>query len=473
MEGAYIEDQDGRRICFGIPKRAFDLFGLSLDGRAAADADEHLSFWMSADKQAIGVVFRQGCTFGHLVMRRRGDQRWALVSQTNNLSSAEIAADKMVDAMRVGEPPEGVPPGATPRPPLYEGKGAGTYAVLTDGYAHYPAAVVMQELYLALPRPDKNFASDMRSANFDSRMWELYLLACFREQGITVRQDHPSPDFFLERQGATAYVEAVTAHSISGPIQMPSRPTFAPTDPGERQAGAAAARFAKTLRSKLQKNYQAFAHVQGNPFALAIADFHQSASMVWSRESLPCYIYGFVTEVIETPDGPVASRRAISHLQDNNKLPTGLFLDPANRHLSAIIFSNAGTMAKFNRMGYLAGLRPPGLRMERYGLIFDRRPGVLDPIEFRGDILSAEYEALWPGGECWCQELEVYHNPLAAYPISHALFPGASHWFERDGEIVCEAYWENTFLSSVTALKWDQEEIDRALESAGAEPRLL
>src|SRR5690606_11395848 len=73
MEGAYIEDQDGRRICFGIPKRAFDLFGLSLDGRAAADADEHLSFWMSADKQAIGVVFRQGCTFGHLVMRRRGD----------------------------------------------------------------------------------------------------------------------------------------------------------------------------------------------------------------------------------------------------------------------------------------------------------------------------------------------------------------------------------------------------------------
>nr|MDA3877357.1 hypothetical protein [Halothiobacillus sp.] len=175
-----------------------------------------------------------GCMFGHLVVRRRSDQRWALVSKTNNLSSDELAVDKMVDAMRVGEPTEKVPLGTAPRPPLYEGKGSGTYAVLTDGYAHYPAAVVMQEVYLALPRPDKNFASDMRSANFDSRMWELYLLACFREQGITVSQDHPSPDFLLKRQGAMAYVEAVTAHSMGGPIQMPSQPTFAPTDRGER-----------------------------------------------------------------------------------------------------------------------------------------------------------------------------------------------------------------------------------------------
>jgi hypothetical protein len=34
-------------------------------------------------------------------------------------------------------------------------------------------------------------------------------------------------------------------------------------------------------------------------------------------------------------------------------------------------------------------------------------------------------------------ELEVFHNPLAARPIPFDLIPGATHWFERDGEIKC------------------------------------
>jgi hypothetical protein len=35
---------------------------------------------------------------------------------------------------------------------------------------------------------------------------------------------------------------------------------------------------------------------------------------------------------------------------------------------------------------------------------------------------------LWPEGEMWCQELEHYHNPLAANPIPFDLLPGATHW---------------------------------------------
>lgn len=125
---------------------------------------------------------------------------------------------------------------------------------------------------------------------------------------------------------------------------------------------------------------------------------------------------------------------------------------PAYGHLSAIVFSNAGTMTKFNRMGFLAGIRPPGLGMVRRGTIYDRTPGALEPLEFEGDILSDEYTALWPGGECWCQELEVYHNPLATNPFPHDLLPGATHWFERNGELVSEAYWESSFMASVTIL---------------------
>jgi len=118
-----------------------------------------------------------------------------------------------------------------------------------------------------------------------------------------------------------------------------------------------------------------------------------------------------------------------------------------------VLFSNAATLAKFNRMGFLAGWRPPGLDMVRRGILFDRTPGAVDAIPFELSVLSSEYEALWPWGEAWCQELEVYHNPLATNPIPFDLIPGATHWFERDGDIECSTIWANSVLSSITDLR--------------------
>jgi hypothetical protein len=56
------------------------------------------------------------------------------------------------------------------------------------------------------------------------------------------------------------------------------------------------------------------------------------------------------------------------------------------------------------------------------------------------------------GGEAWCVELEVYHNPMANVPFDFDLLPGATHWFEWDGEIVCRASWKNLVISSVTTV---------------------
>jgi hypothetical protein len=120
-------------------------------------------------------------------------------------------------------------------------------------------------------------------------------------------------------------------------------------------------RFAKTLRSKLQREYEKLPHVQGNPFALAIADFHAPSSMVWSREALPSYLYGIYPSVSQGPEGRNAIGTPISKLLGKDEIPAGLFKDPAMSHLSGIIFSNAATLGKFNRMGFLAGWRPPGL----------------------------------------------------------------------------------------------------------------
>lgn len=129
------------------------------------------------------------------------------------------------------------------------------------------------------------------------------------------------------------------------------------------------------------------------------------------------------------------------------------YQEPIPYRCSAPAASNAATLSKFNRMGFLAGWQPPDLDMVRQGILFDRTPNAIEPRPFEMSISSPGYEALWPQGEAWCQELEFFHNPLATNPVPFDLIPGATHWFKRDGEIECNTIWENRVLASVTHLR--------------------
>lgn len=78
--------------------------------------------------------------------------------------------------------------------------------------------------------------------------------------------------------------------------------------------------------------------------------------------------------------------------------PAGLFRNANHSELSAVIFTNACTLGKFNRVAVSAGAVAKGLRYVRYGKFFDRTPGALDGIPFCLDAQSVEYRALWPQG---------------------------------------------------------------------------
>ncbi|MBS1095256.1 hypothetical protein [Gluconobacter wancherniae] len=449
---------DEHHLIKPIPTREFELYALSLERGPNFDPAQIFSAYKVGRGSAAGCILfnPDRRVFSTIAMRRRIDFCWVLTDQASLFPSPEMALHHLGIVMRGGDAPELLPSGMRRRRPLMKVGPRGVakeFKLLSNTISHLPALVAISECYLALPNPDENFVTDLQTSNFSSRLFELYLLACFREQGIVVQQNHVSPDFWIENNGSTCWVEAVTANSGtsgSGGIGDWER---APTDRNERMSGAPAARFARTLRSKLQRNYHEMNHVRGEAFAIAIADFHASGSMVWSREALPTYLYGVRAHV----EGEGERRRAvsvpISHLIDEHAIPAGLFRDPNFAHLSAIIFSNAATLAKFNRMGFLAGVKPPRLRMTRMGVIFDRTPGALEPIEFELEVGSNEYASLWPQGEEWCQELEVFHNPMATKPLPFSLIPGATHWFEGDGDIECRTIWKNTVLSSITLLR--------------------
>jgi hypothetical protein len=453
---------DDERLIKPVSERQFELYALSLERGPNFDPAHIFDAYQVGRGSACGCILLDPDrrVFTTLALRRRVDHCWVRVAEAGPFDTPEAALDRLSMDMRGGDLPEPLPPGARKRRSLIEIGPRGIspeFKLLSSTISHLPALMAVGECYLALPNPDANFVTDLQTNNFASRLFELYLLACFREQSLIVRQDHVSPDLWIERDGATCWIEAVTANSETPRSGGIGDWVHAPVDRNERLTGAPAERFAKTLRGKLQRDYHELDHVKGQSFAIAIADFHESGSMVWSREALPTYLYGLRANV----EGEGAQRRAIgtpiANLTGKHGIPAGLFRDPDFAHLSAVVFSNAATLAKFNRMGFLAGWRPPGLMMIRRGILFDRTPGALEPIDFELSVDSSEYQSLWPCGEAWCQELEVFHNPQAAQPIPFDLIPGATHWFERNGDVECSTIWANSVLASVTHLRMSSE----------------
>ena len=258
-------------------------------------------------------------------------------------------------------------------------------------------------------------------------------------------QPNASPDFRIEnRRGCIAWVEAVTANP---PVPYEHRNAPLGQIPTEREElffGAAAVRFAKTLGNKLDQHYDQLAHVAGQPFMIALADFHAPASMTWSREALAGYLYGEGARVEDVGGRKRAKPVKATHLLGETGFEAGLFTDDRHAESSAVIFTNACSIAKFNRVGVSGLGAPKGFRYTRVGRFFDRTPGALEGIPFCLDVTSDEYRGLWPQRyEPWNAELEVFHNPFAKHPIPLDILPEACHWIDEDGEKVCRSLLRN------------------------------
>jgi hypothetical protein len=434
-----------------LPQTLFDVYALALPRGHGFGERPPIEGWQTEDGNAYGVVTCEETSrdFGILVIRRRIDQVWTVTQEMHGLPSRESARSALESHLVENAPAEPLPPNTGPRPALHDLAGRTPSDIFRALFrpTHYVAAWTMNQLYLALPSPDPNWAADCQTTNFHTRLWEAQLLASFREQGLLVTQPYPSPDFRIEnRHGGAAWVEAVTANPPVPYNHVNSPPSLQPADKKELFLGPAALRFAKTLGSKLQRNYDQLQHVRGMPFALALADFHAPAAMVWSREALPSYLYGFYAETEPTP-----ALRPASTLLGDSEFPAGLFSDDRCPSLSAVIFSNACSIAKLNRVPISAGAHASDFRYVRIGNFFDRNPGAFEGIPFCLEITSQDYRNLWPQRyEPWTAELEVLHNPFARHPLPHDLLPEATHWFDRDGEIVCESHYETSILWSVT-----------------------
>jgi hypothetical protein len=146
--------------------------------------------------------------------------------------------------------------------------------------------------------------------------------------------------------------------------------------PGRASAhidGELAIRLGGALFSKLSRRSWELPHVAGKPLVLAIQNFAREQSLHFADTALAHYLYGFRSYSERSPDGRLlvytADVEAIQG-EGGKSMPSNFFATPGAEHISAVLWTNSGTVAKFARMGFQRGLDSQGIHMARAGLRF-------------------------------------------------------------------------------------------------------
>ena len=292
---------------------------------------------------------------------------------------------------------------------------------------------------------------------FDQRLWELYLWATFREGGYDVAHGE-APDFRVSAPGIAFAVEATTvAPSKDGVLSQHPDPKT-PEEIAAFLADYMPMKYGNSLTNKLKrrsaagKAYWEEGGAAGLPFVIAVADFHKPSSegelgsMTYTQSAIWAYLYGFTTDW-EMVDGKlvITNHDLNSHTFKGKTIESGFFSLPDAENISAVIFSNAGTLAKFDRIGVLAGYAPPNHRYIRSGIRYDPDPNAVTGTWFVEEVGIEGYS------EGWADELQVFHNPRALRPLPKECFgPLNQHFFEH-GHMVTY-FGANAVLSSFTMI---------------------
>jgi hypothetical protein len=149
--------------------------------------------------------------------------------------------------------------------------------------------------------------------------------------------------------------------------------------------------------------------------------------LLFGSVGLERYLYGLSGRPGKlTSQGYLPILRTLKvHRVGRKTIPSGFFNLDGAENVSAVIFSNSGTLAKFDRMAVQAD--PEEHVLYRFGQCADPHPTALRPASFRYRVGHSEFE------ESWVHGLNVFHNPRALHPLARRTF----------GQDAYEVFFEN------------------------------
>jgi len=450
----------------------FNMYTLGTRHSMARVVAEELSWWADLDEQIIGLVFRDRTDndYGWILLARDRSGRFRWVKMDHSQRSAGYATvgvrnaiafalknDNLAELGSQGDEPN-EPFDLLHLPPDTDSAKLHPYfRELAFSPGKEPARAAVREIGPWLAPSDPHFVQEFQFQQFDQRLWELYLWAAFRELGFDIEQLE-APDFICRAPGIAFAVEATTVSpSKGGPLLAHPNPET-PSEIRDFLSDYMPMKFGSSLVSKLNKkdvqgrHYWEREETKDKPFVLAIADFHKPAeehqlgSMTFTHSALWPYLYGHRVEW-EMNEGQLVTRavKNSSHSFRGKSVPSGFFDQPGAENVSAVLFSNAGTVAKFDRMGAVAGFAAPDHRYLRAGFRFNPDPNATRGIPFSTDVTDPTYV------EGWSDELQIFHNPNARIPLAHDWLSGLAQFYFK-GEDQFSLIPEHHVWSSMTVL---------------------
>ncbi len=147
---------------------------------------------------------------------------------------------------------------------------------------------------------------------------------------------------------------------------------------------------------------------------------------------------------------------AEQHRIGEKVIPSNFFGQPDTEHISAVLFTNSGTSAKFSRMGYQHGYSNNHVDITRTGFFWNTDPETMDPTFFSYNLVEP------PLVETWGQGLVISHNPDAMHPLPRDFFVGAVQEGVEDGKLVASAMGFHPLSSMTYVVHFGEERPPRA-----------
>ena len=444
--------EESLKVCKQLSPARFNHYAIGMRLSFARYTCEELSYWASHDERLLGMVGRDRYDNDYLCMVFARDQKgcFRCTEPKVNFLSARRAEDALLEEIKriinskeidtygqQGDESD-VPVNLLKLPTDFDPKDLHPYfRVVLEKPNFEPARAVLREIGPWLSPEDPHLVEQFQNKGFDQRLWEIYLWAALREFNLDLELLE-APDFLCTDLGIDFCIEATTV----GPSEKGVMTDYPKTSNYEEEMNFIneymPIKFASALTSKLNKTYGKGRHYwdleksKDKPFVLAIADFHKSnekhGTMNYTQGALPQYLYADRTYLDMKGSKPIIKRKPIeTHQYKSKKIPSGFFNLPNAENVSAVLFSNAGTVAKFTRMGVVAGFGADNWRYIRIGFRNNPNSNTLMGQPFKEEVLAEGYK------EHWSDEIQVFHNPNAINPLPFDWLLGAMHHFYKDG----------------------------------------
>jgi hypothetical protein len=354
-----------------ISMARFEALSFTRDPRAKLYSEER-EWYADLDENVLGTVFldTEDSDWGFIVLGRDELARFSAIGVEINFSDVEKARQalhiRMLEISTNGQ--KVFPQGHKLKrrkifqlfnPMVPPEKKHPNFVVLSESAGFSPARELSEEIAHVFEDPDRNYIQQFQSDGFDARLWELYLYAVLHENDFSISRDFHAPDYVCSKYGFRLALEATTVNPTRDGDTVESV-NFDPD--GVEMADYMAIKFANALYAKLQKRYWELPHIKDKPLVLAIADFEKPEGVHYSAKFVQEYLYG----VRQSREGNRnVNTRVNEHVYGTRRKPSGFFSLPDSENISAVLFSDGGTISKFNRMGKLAGFGKPDVTMLR------------------------------------------------------------------------------------------------------------